>query len=179
MTRRLLYLFVILLVGNAATQVHAGWNEFVQRSVLDWHRNNTWPQPFVHTDRISVCSPFVIMSQNGLCGEFTLGDHHFDPVGHTLTEAGQLKIEDILRRQPKGMAQVFVVNGRDDEVSAIRLDSVQQNLAKVVKDGSLPEVRFTQYAPRGNPASYIDAIGRKLDASVPDPRLPEFSSTTN
>jgi hypothetical protein len=179
MTQRFLYLFAILLVGSSVTQVQAGWNEFVQRSVLDWHRNNTWPQPFVHSDRMATCSPFVIMSQNGLCGEFTLGDHHFDPVSQSLSEAGQLKVADIIRRQPAGMAQVFVVNGRDDEISAIRLDSVQQTLAKVVTDGTLPEVRFTNYSPRGVPASYIDAVGRKLDATVPNPRLPEFSSTTN
>ena len=71
------------------------------------------------------------------------------------------------------------VRGADEEKSAVRLDSVQQMVAKVIPDGPLPEVNFVDYAPRGVPAAYIDAVGRKLDATVPNPRLPEFSSTTN
>ena len=108
MTQRFVHVLAILLLGNIVSHAHAGWNEFVQRSLLDWHRNNAWPQPFVHADRLSVCAPFVIMAQNGRCGEFTLGDHHFDPVSQTLTEAGQLKVAELIRRQPNGMAQVYV-----------------------------------------------------------------------
>lgn len=179
MTQRLTNLLAILVVGSFVSQAHAGWNEFVQRSLLDWHRNNAWPQPFVHTDRVAVCAPFVIMRQNGLCGEFTLGDQHFDPVSQTLTEAGQMKVADVIRRQPKDLAKVFVMRGRDEEQSAIRLDSVQQMVAKVIPDGALPEVNFVDFSPRGFPAGYVDAVGRKLDATVPNPRLPAFTSTTN
>ena len=64
-------------------------------------------------------------------------------------------------------------------ISAIRLDSVQQTLARFIPEGSLPDVRFADFGPRGMPASYVDAIGRKAQATVPDPRLPEFSSTSN
>jgi hypothetical protein len=172
-------MLLVAISAASAVQVHAGWNEFVHRSLLDWHRNNAWPQPFVHVDRLSSCAPFVTMAQNGLCSEFTLGEYHFHPETQILTEAGRRKVIDILRRQPEGFSKVFVVRGADDQNSSIRLDSVQQAIAATQPHGAMPEVRFTDFQPRGLPASYIDAVGRKLDATVPDPRLPEFSSTSN
>lgn len=172
-------LLVVVFAGTNLPEAQGGWNEFVHRSLLDWHRNNAWPQPFVQADRLASCAPFVTMMQNGLCGEFTLGDYHFNPNTQGLTEAGQLKVLDIIRRQPNGSGRVFVVRGDDEQTSAIRLDSVQQSLARYIPKDSLPEVRFTKYAPRGVPASYIDAIQRKADATTQDPRLPAFSSVTN
>ena len=172
-------LLVAVSAGFFCTDSEAGWHEFVCRSRLDWHRNNAWPQPFVQMDRLSACSPFVTMRQNGLCSDFTLGQHHFDQDSQTLTEAGRLKVWEILRRQPEGFNQLFVQRGFDEETSAIRLDSVQQTLARMIPSGPLPEVRFTEFVPRGMPASLIDAIGRKAEATTPDPRLPEFTGTTN
>ena len=170
--------FALVVIG-VTTMAQGGWHEFVQRSMLDWHRNNAWPQPFIQVDRISSCSPFVTMRNNGLCSEFTLGEYHFHPETNELTEAGRLKIMNILRRQPEGYSQIFVVRGPNEQDSSIRLDSVQQSLAKILPSGALPEVSFTNFAPTGLPASYIDAVGRKLDATVPDPRLPAFTGTTN
>lgn len=181
MTSRITFclLLVVVFAGSPLPEAQAGWHEFVHRSVLDWHRNNAWPQPFVQMDRMASCAPFVAMRDNGLNSEFTLGDYHFHPETQMLTEAGQLKVQDIIRRQPEAFDKVFVLRGRDEPSSAIRLDSVQQSLARFIPEGSLPDVRFAEFGPRGVPASHIDAIGRKAQATVPDPRLPEFSSVTN
>jgi hypothetical protein len=172
-------LLVVAFAGPNLPQAEGGWHEFVERSLLDWHRNNAWPQPFIQADRLATCAPFVTMRENGLTGEFTISQQHFDPASHTLTEAGQHKIVDILRRQPEGFEKVFVMRGYDEQTSAIRLDSVQQTIARFAPQGSLPEVRFTNHQPLGVPAAHIDAIGRKVEATIPDPRLPEFSSVNN
>ena len=172
-------MLVVAFAGSNLPEAQGGWHEFVHRSILDFHRNNAWPQPFVQMDRLSACAPFVTMRQNGLGHEFTLGHYHFDPDTQSLTEAGQLKVLDIIRRQPEGYDKVYVLRGRDEQMSAIRLDSVQQSLAKFIPGGSLPDVQFAEFGPRGVPASYIDAIGRKAQATVPDPRLPEFTAVTN
>ena len=149
MTSRITFclLLVVALTGSLQSTAQAGWNEFVHRSLLDWHRNNAWPQPFVQMDRLAACAPFVTMRNNGLCGEFTLGDAHFHPETQTLTEAGQLKVIDIIRRQPQGFDKVFVKKGQDEQTSAIRLDSVQQTLERYIPSGSLPDVRFTEFLP--------------------------------
>ncbi len=181
MTRRIVcsLLLAVATIAIGTPRAHGGWHEFVHRSMLDWHRNNAWPQPFVKQDSISVCSPFVIMSQNGMKSEFTLGDHHFNPESHALTEAGQRKVYEILKRQPEGFDRVFVMRGRDEDSSSIRLDAVQQQVAAIIPNGSLPLVEFTDYSPRGVPANYVDVVDRKVMASVPDPRLPAFEATTN
>ncbi len=155
------------------------WHEFVERCKLDWHRNNAWPEPWLTKDKIAVCSPFVIMAQNGWQQQSTLRDLHFDPVTQSLTEAGQLKVQHILTNQPQQFRTVYVARSVNQDHSAIRMDSVQQLVSRIIADGSMPAVVFTDYQPRAVPASHIDLIGQKYNASIPEPRLPEFESTTN
>ena len=72
------------------------------------------------------------MRHNGLCSEFTLGEYHFHPDTQTLTEAGRLKVADILRRQPENFGQIFLTRGGNQQHSAMRLDSVQQTVAQFI-----------------------------------------------
>jgi hypothetical protein len=60
----------------------------------------------------------------------------------------------------------------------VRLDSVQRAAARFAPQGGvLPPVMFTDVAPRGWPADYIDAFGRRYQATIPDPRLPAATPT--
>jgi hypothetical protein len=54
------------------------------------------------------------------------------------------------------------------------MDSVQQSLARMLPDQPLPAVIAVYNDPPGRPAEYIDAIERKVQSSMPDPRLPSF-----
>ena len=175
---KIAFVAVICLMTCGVTAC-GGWHEFVERSKLDWHRNNAWPEPWLTKDKIAVCSPFVIMAQNGWRQESTLRDLHFDSVTQSLTEAGQLKVQHILMNQPKRFRTVYVSRSINEEKSAARMDSVQQLVSKVIVDGAMPAVVYTDFAPRAWPASQIDLIGQKYNSSIPDPRLPEFEATTN
>lgn len=172
-------LLLALLVFSIATSVQAGWSEFCHRSMLDWHRNNAWPQPFMDTDRVAVCSPFVVMVQKGWLQQCTLSSHHFDPATHQLTEAGRLKVRHITTQHPEGFNDVYVVMGLDKEISSIRLDSVQRSVTQWVPEGSLPEVKLVSADPPSMPASEIAILSQRREATIPDPRLPEFQETTD
>ena len=43
----------------------------------------------------------------------------------------------------------------------------------------LPEIVTVKIAPRAWSADYIDAINRKTESTLPNPRLPEFTDTTS
>jgi hypothetical protein len=44
----------------------------------------------------------------------------------------------------------------------------------MLPDQPLPAVIAVVNDPQGRPAEYIDAIDRKVQASIPEPRLPAF-----
>ena len=173
----------ILLIGLLAviplSQTNAGWHEFMDRSMLDWHRNNAWPQPFDQTSRLAVCQPFVAMRHAGWQQQSTLSSFHFDPATHQLTEAGQLKVRQITTKHPEGFNNVYVVTGLSQEISSIRLDAVQQAVAKWVPEGSLPQVTMVEFDPPSIPAGEIAIINQQRMATIMPPRLPEFESTTD
>jgi hypothetical protein len=171
-------LIVITCAVWSASPAEADFHYFMQRQLLDWHRNNAWPQPFVHVDRLATCAPFVTMAQNGWIQQSTLSDFHFDPVSNELTEAGKLKVRHILTNHPEGFRTIYLVKAVSSEESSIRLDSVQQTVAKMTEQGPMPDVQFVAIDPPTKPAFEINAIGTKYQATLPDPRLPTFESTT-
>lgn len=172
----------ILLIGLFAviplSQVSAGWHEFMDRQMLEWHRNNAWPQPFDQQDRMAVCQPFIAMRAAGWKQQSTLSSYHFDPGTHQLTEAGQLKVRQITTKHPEGFNNVYVVTGLSRESSAIRLDSAQQAVAKWVPEGSLPQVTLVEFDPPSVPAGEIAIINKQRMATIVPPRLPAFEDTT-
>ena len=75
MSRRLIIVACFLGLGLSAlsaTPAQAGWREFHYRTMLDWHRNNVWPQPWLHIDRLATCRIFDIQAQNGWAQQSTL-----------------------------------------------------------------------------------------------------------
>jgi hypothetical protein len=172
MHRLILIACLTVVFGSVSQSAQAGWYEFWHRVHLDWKRNNAWPEPFVRADRRAYFEPFELMNAKGWLRQNTIGNHHFNPDTNQLTEAGQLKVRWILSTAPPEHRIIVLVRGHSQEVTATRMDSVQQTATNFVPEGPLPEVRVTGIEARGWPARDIDAIGRKAQASMPAPILP-------
>jgi hypothetical protein len=166
---RLYALFLALMVLPGAT---AAAGEHMDRFWLDYERMNCWPEPFQSVDRAAARSYFSLMKEKGWRLENTMADHHFDPDTNELNRAGELKIKVIVTEMPANRRVLFVLRHEDGEKTMVRLDSVQRAAARFAPQGALPPVMFTDVAPRGWPADYIDAFGRRYQATIPDPRLP-------
>lgn len=158
---------LILFPGTAATAAEC-WDRFL----LDYERMNCWPEPFQSADKAATRSYFTLMKEKGWRLENTMSDHHFDSDTQELNRAGELKIKTIVREMPANRRVLFVLRHEDGEKTMIRLDSVQRAAARFAPQGALPPVMFTDVAPRGWPADYVEAFGRRYQATIPDPRLP-------
>ena len=140
----------------------------------DHHRNMAWPEPYVSLDRQAVAAPFEAMVQAGWRARTTLGTHDFDPETQSLSKGGQRRLQSILAQVPEPYRTVYVANGRESSVTARRMESVQQALAKELGGQPMPPVIATTREPRAWAAEEVNTIERRLQSSVPSPRLPEF-----
>jgi hypothetical protein len=114
----------------------------------------------------------VTQAQNGWYAASTLSSLHFNPETQVLTEAGELKVREIVTQHPEPYRTVFVVKGLSDRASAIRKDSIQQAISRIVTEGGMPDVQLVTVEPRGWPAEEIDAVERSYRSTRPQPRLP-------
>jgi hypothetical protein len=153
-----------------------GVKEFGRSVVRDTKRRNCWPEPFVTPDRYAVRAPLALMVSNGWRRQNLLGEHHFVDQGGELTEAGRMKVRWILTEAPSQHRTIYVHSSGSAELTAARIDNVQQLAAQLVPAGELPAVLETGIPVQGWPAARADMVGRKFDASTPEPRLPEASS---
>ena len=178
--------FAVLTVATLACVVPAradwlgclveGVKEFGRGVARDTKRRNCWPEPFLNPDRYAVRSPLALMVSNGWRRQNLLGDHHFVDQGGELTEVGRMKIRWILTEAPPQHRTIYVHSAGNAEVTAARIDSVQQLAAQLVPEGELPLVLETGIPVQDWPAARADMIGRKFEASTPEPRLPEAPS---
>jgi nitrogen fixation protein len=143
------------------------WNRFKK----DTQRNNYWPEPFVTTDRLSVREPFAIQANNGWRLQNTIGDGYFEPDTQELNLAGQMKVKWVVTQSPLSRRTVYVMTGGNDEMTMIRVDSVQRAISRYIPKGELPEVLLTDRDINGGSGEYFDAVDRALKSSVPSPRL--------
>lgn len=179
MARTLLIVFALLGILLSDTQTaHADWNSFWTRFKLDRKRMNCWPEPFASVDRDLTRSPIERMVVKGWQRQCTLGHSHFHPETQMLTEAGELKVRSILTNSPPQHRQVYVLRGLRPEDSESRLDSVQQFVARAMPEQALPNIVPTDVEPSDWPADYVNEIDRKLEQSIPAPRLPTQQGIT-
>lgn len=177
-TRWVSSLAVALAVLAGAETVRADWlADFFHSIPRDTKRRNCWPEPFDGPDRYAVRSPFVTMVDNGWRLQNLLGDYHFDTNTGLLNEAGQLKVQWIVRHAPQGHRVIFVSQSMDSQQAAARVDNVQQYVAQIAGDNStMPSVVQTPLLPPGSPADQVETVGRKFYSSIPEPRLPQAES---
>jgi len=170
--RRITLALVFVATIVTASVVQADWDEFWERVHLDWHRMNSWPEPFVHADRDLIRQPLVAMTDNGWRNQNTLSDHLFDVEKNSLTQAGALKVRWIVTQAPRHRRTVFVLRGATPDATLARVDAVQEAITRLVPQGNRPEVLLTDVIPAGGSGDYFDAVDRALKDSIPSPRLP-------
>lgn len=161
---------------GCAAQVSAeilceAWNSIVR----DVKRRQCWPEPFNGPDRAAVRTPFSIQVANGWRKQNMLGEYHFVTGSDQLTEAGRLKVRWILTACPPQHRMIYVHIGMNDEETASRIAAVQKFAAEVTP-ANVPPIMPTAVSDEGWPADQVDAIGRRFQSTMPDPRLPASSS---
>ena len=178
---------IALAALACAAPARAGWfssmvqgaKNFGSSVARDTKRRSCWPEPFVKPDRYDARAPFAQMVSNGWRRQNLLAPHHFVDRESELTEAGRMKVRWILTEAPRQHRTIYVHKATDPELTAARIDNVQQLAAEVLPRGTLPLVVETSIPIYGWPAARADMIGRKFEGSTPDPRLPAATSGKN
>lgn len=160
---------------ESAAKCNAGWPEYKHASHVDKLRNNAWPQPFRTLDATSVASPFEVMRSNGWREFNTLAGTFFDE-SHHLTDAGMLKLQQVLQTAPTSRKSVFIVRGESPEQTSARLESVEIAISGMIPSGELPPIYVTDIIPSTSSGVYQTMVNRALVKTTPTPRLPAFGN---
>jgi hypothetical protein len=124
-------------------------------------------------------APFIIQTANGWRRQNLLSDYHFDAVTNQLTLAGETKLRYILTQMPPSRRTVFVQQGLNRNVTQGRMAAVERASGSILPDGMLAQVVESNLPNSGWPASDVDAVTRKFNATRPDPRLPAGGITNS
>lgn len=167
-------LICFIISGFFSATVDAGWHEFWDRVHLDFHRNNVWPEPFSTMDRRAVEKPFNAMVASGWKAQNTLGDAYFDKTTNQLTDGGRRRVFWIVKNVPVEHRTIFIAESFNPKALDVRIDSVQQEVARALPNQQLPSVVPTHQDTRGWSATSIYTLMRKESETRPSPRLPGF-----
>lgn len=172
---------MVLAQGQSASadwhSMKAKWHCFWDRVHLDWHRNNAWPEPFVQVDRQAVYSPIATMVDAGWQLENTIPHQLFDPETQELTRAGELKVHWILTQMPSRRRTVFVLKGNTEEITQVRLSSVQKAATEAVGEMGPSMIALTDKVPRGGSGAYYERVNSGYESTTPAPRLPQMEDS--
>ncbi len=157
-------------------EAKAQWHAFWARVHVDWHRNNAWPDPFRGAAEMSARQPLAVMMDNGWRLQNTLTNELFESETQKLSNAGRLKVKQIITVYPMHRRTVFVMRGRTDEVTAIRIKSVDEAVSTIHREGPVPHIAVTDIAPRGGSGAYYHRVNLGLENSAPTPRLPTMEA---
>jgi hypothetical protein len=177
----LLSTLLLALAGTSITvPVQAQCLEnFVNSCLRDCKRNNCWPEPFVRTDRAAVRIPFDIMIHRGWQEQNLISGHYFKEDGTELNEAGQVKVRWILTDAPRQHRTIYVQFGSTPQQTATRVAAVQDMAGRyVTASEQMPQVVPVAMSAASWSAEQADAVGRKFQSTMPDPRLPEVKDET-
>jgi hypothetical protein len=152
-----------------------GWWSRIWR---DYHRNQAWPDPFIPGDRAAVKTPFMLMADNGWQRQNLLCEYHFNQDGTELSQAGQYRLNWIATQAPVQRRVVFVQRGASPEITASRLDAVQQTIARMTPTGPLPRIAESDMDSSGYAGDEVDAVITGVGKSRPDPQLPAANRTS-
>ena len=182
-TAALMALTVLTITVVSSSHAHAqrayGWDSFWHNVGVSAKRMNHYPEPFIYADREAAREPFRIMVQNGWQLQNTIGHDYFHPETQELTRAGQHKVRTIVTQSPEPFRTVYVLRGGNPDVTAIRIDSVQQIVARAIPSGNLPPVVETGTQLRGTPGEYVDTTLRGALTAQPAPVLPAGGTPGN
>ncbi|MFO0011966.1 MAG: hypothetical protein ACK553_04420 [Planctomycetota bacterium] len=163
---------LLLMVGTGGF-VQADWPSSKHHAHVDIARNNAWPQPFRGQDAFSVVAPFEVMKRNGWRDNNTVGSILF--TNNQLTEAGRLKVANLLTSTPASQRTIYVQVGPTQDDTAARVESVQEIVSQLLPEGQLPPIQITSVAPSTSPGAYQTLMHRAIKKTTPAPRLPIYS----
>lgn len=166
------------LVTAVPVQADEPVRTFLHNMCRDFKRNNCWYDTFAPDDRAAQRAPFGTMVANGWRMQNTLDDYYFQEDTAVLTEAGLIKVQQIVLYTSPGYRAIFVHRTSDPQMTADRIQNVQQAAAKFAMDGEVPMVVETAIRPRGMPAEYINDIYSRYRATTPNPRYPSTGSSS-
>jgi len=157
----------------SALPAKAQWfSNFFSQCKADYHRNHAWPEPMVYSDRISVAVPIGMQVNKGWCRQTLLCEHHFEDNGTRLNQAGEMHVKYILTQVPARYRTIFVQRSLLPDVTAERVNSVQQAVMRMQPSGEGPQVVESDMTNDGIPADGVDTVFKKWLTTQPDPRLP-------
>jgi hypothetical protein len=166
-------LLVLSTMLLSVAPAEAQWfDNFCQSVKRGYHRNMSWPEPFLRADRESATLPFGIMVSNGWRRQNLLSDYHFNDDSPQLNQAGELKLHFILTQMPPNRRTVFVQRAMNPELTAVRMAVVQRAADRMLPSGMIAEVVESDLPNDGWPADEIDSVSRQYQRTRPDPRLP-------
>lgn len=167
-----------ILATATAARAENEWDDFWDSVKVDFHRNNQWPHPFVEADIAATNAPFAIMIANGWQRENLLGEEYFDSETKRLTAAGRNRIRTILTQCPPEHRIIFVQRDLADDITAKRLDEVQQTVAALLPQGALPDVVVSNMTSAYRSAELVNAELKSYATSVPPARLTAGAKST-
>jgi hypothetical protein len=184
--RRLVVIFGLTLVVSVTSgtargdwqSMKAKWHCFWDRVHLDWHRNNAWPEPFVHVDRQATRAPIDVMVDKGWQLQNTISHQLFDQETQELTRAGELKVQWILTQMTPRRRTVFVMRGPTEAITQVRVQSVEKAAEQVAGDMAAHWIALTDIMPREGSGAYYERVNIGYESSTPVPRLPQVDGTT-
>jgi hypothetical protein len=138
----------------------------------DWARCNHWPEPFIYQDRDATVSPFAVMIAKGCQVQGTLTDHHFHPGSAQLTDAGVLKVQQILMDQAAHRRTIYVQLGMSPEQTQARMAAARTAGLHMLPPGAEPVVLPTSIQAYKWPADNTVRVMNSLRESAPKVQLP-------
>lgn len=190
MSRTILTLCGLLVVVSSGCAVHKntcndpcesrgfGWCDGTLHREFwrDYYRNKHWPMPFRAMDTSAVLSHFEVQKNNGWRLNNTVGAPMFTTETCQLNESGHAHVKWIVTRAPQNRRVVFVLEGKDQQETAKRVEAVQIAISALVPTGPLPEIYLTDEDAPGSSGIYQTAVSRAINTTVPQPRLPVMAA---
>lgn len=168
--QRGMYFGLVTVVGFSSGCVN--WSQIKQDCHTDRMRNSAWPQPFRSADAASVVAPFEVMKANGW-REFNTLAHCFFDESNQLTDAGHLKVQEVLSLSAQSKAPIYVQQADSQQATAARVESMELAISALIPEGPLPQIAITDTAPATSSGAYQTVVSRALIQTTPNPRLPK------
>lgn len=165
---------------GARQRFHNGkvWPPFVrptgeaQQFSHRFHAAHYWPYPYVCEDRAFMKNLWEEQAASGWMDATTLYDYHFDPQSDELNDPGLDHLNWVMHTIPEKRRIIFVQGSYENEISAGRLQAVQQAAAEMAANEEIPAIVLRMTMPLGRPAVEVDMIRQGALNSFPIPRVP-------
>jgi hypothetical protein len=112
---------------------------------------------------------------NGWQRQNMLTGQHFDAETGKLTEAGEAKVLWILNDAPPQHRSIYVRRARTPQDTVTRLNTVEQFVMQSAEPNEFPPVLVTTQSGDGYSGDRYDAVIRKFQQSILDPKLAPVS----